>query len=329
MAVYHRTPYGICFTINNPTEADFQAAAEAVGKRGITYICWGNEVGESGTPHMQGYLQSTQKQHSRLRQAFNKAPHFEMANAESGPRVQEPYMNDKGKMVYTAIGYCMKDGDFHEYGVKTDLKPVTKGQRSDIQAIQIAIADGKTYDEICDEHFETAARYSKFINERVQARDSHRQLAALREQFETAVLRRWQRELLTYVTGVPDARKIKWIWESVGQTGKSWMATYLGAMHGTTVLTAGKKADLIFIYTQKPTSIVIFDLSRTQEPPEERKSFLDGVYSLAEDMKNGRLVNTKYNSKCVFFAPPHVVFFANWAPDMSRWSADRYDIVEL
>ena len=39
------------------------------------------------------------------------------------------------------------------------------------------------------------------------------------------------------------------------------MATYLGAMHGTTILTAGnsagKKVDMAYIYAQKPTPICI------------------------------------------------------------------------
>ena len=35
------------------------------------------------------------------------------------------------------------------------------------------------------------------------------------------------------------------------------MATYLGAMHGATILTAGKKVDMAYIYAQKPTPICI------------------------------------------------------------------------
>ena len=225
MAQYHRTPYGITFTINNPTERDFQMAAEAVGKRGISYICWGNEVGEQGTPHMQGYLQSTQKQHSRLREAFNKAPHFEMARAASGPNELEA--NGTFGTPYTAIGYCMKGGDFVEFGVKTEIKAVTKGQRSDIKAIQEAIQRGETYDDICDAHFETAARFSKFIHERIQARDSGAQLEALRTQYANAALRRWQRELVSFVESDPHPRAIRWYWEGVGGRGSlGWPATW-------------------------------------------------------------------------------------------------------
>ena len=84
------------------------------------------------------------------------------------------------------------------------------------------------------------------------------------------------------------------------------------------------------VYAQKPTKIVLFDLSRTTETSEDsRKHYLDGIYSLAEDLKNGRIVSTKYESKTVFFPPPHVIFFANFEPDYTKWSEDRYFVTKL
>ena len=171
---------------------------------------------------------------------------------------------------------------------------------------------------------------SKFIKERVQARDSTKQLDSLKERFASSVLKPWQRDLMDVVTEEACPRKIHWLWETQGNVGKSYMASYLGALHGATVLTAGKKVDLAYIYAQKPTKIVLFDLSRTTETSEDsRKHYLDGIYSLAEDLKNGRIVSTKYESKTVFFPPPHVIFFANFEPDYTKWSEDRYFVTKL
>jgi hypothetical protein len=227
-----------------------------------------------------------------------------------------------------AADYCRKDGNFWEVGVEKAMG--RKGARSDLVAVKEAIAKGDTYDAICDEHFNVASRCSKFIKERVQARDSGKQQDSLRELYGSAVMRPWQQRLLDTVTEEEaDPRQILWLWEDSGNVGKSWMANYLGAIHGASLLTSGKKVDMAYIFAQAPSKIVVFDLSRTQEATEERKHILDGIYSLAEDLKNGRVVSTKYESKTVFFRPPHVVFFANFEPDRTKWSKDRYKVINL
>jgi len=127
----------------------------------------------------------------------------------------------------------------------------------------------------------------------------------------------------------PHARQITWIWSSAGNTGKSTMATYLGALKEACVLETAKKQDLAYIFAQKPAKIVVFDLSRTLAPDDDGRSKLDHLYALAESLKNGHLVSTKYQSASLYFARPHVVFFANFGPDMTKWSADRYVVREI
>jgi hypothetical protein len=79
---------------------------------------------------------------------------------------------------------------------------------------------------------------------------------------------------------------------------------------------------------QKPTKIVMIDLSRTSAPVDG-KDYLGGMYSLCEHLKNGVLMSTKYESMSVQFAVPHVIIFANWEPDYTKWSPDRYDVTNL
>jgi hypothetical protein len=50
---------------------------------------------------------------------------------------------------------------------------------------------------------------------------------------------------------------------------------------------------------------------------------------LAEELKNGILVSGKYESKTVVFKVPHVIFFANFEPDMTKWSSDRYFVKNI
>lgn len=299
-------------TLNNYRPEDVAVLRTPNSK--LRYIIVGHEVGEQGTPHLQIYFQLEKQAKLTTIKGWGgpwSRMHFEAARGTDSE----------------AADYCKKDGNFFELGERRQMG--RKGARNDLEAVKQAIDRGESYDEICETHFQQAAAFSKFIKERVQARESKQQLDSLREHYEQSALRPWQQQLKDDVLSAPDPRKILWLWENTGNVGKSWMANYLGAVHGATILTSGKKVDMAYIYAQKPTAIVIFDLSRTQEHSEERKHHLDGVYSLAEDLKNGRVVSTKYESKTIFFRPPHVIFFANFEPDMTKWSSDRYAVVNL
>jgi len=302
-----------CCTLNNYTPEE--VAVLRNGRQDIGYFIAGHEIGESGTPHLQIYFQLTRQVKITT---MHRWPGWERMAHITPARGTDVEASD----------YCKKDGNYWEIGNRKQMG--RKGARNDLEDVKRAIDEGLTYDEICETHFQQAASFNRFIRERVQARDTQKQLDSLKERYESSLLRPWQAALLDVVEEDPNPRAIHWIWENTGNVGKSWMANYLGCLKGATILTAGKKVDMAYIYAQKPTNIVIFDLSRTTETTEEqRKHFLDGIYSLAEDLKNGRVVSTKYESKTVFFSPPHVVFFANFPPDMTKWSADRYLIQEL
>ena len=312
--------YGICYTLHDYTPAQVLNIQGAIGKCGIAYICFGRETCPStGRKHLQGYLQSTQKKFDRMKTAFaTPTMHLEAAKGSD----QQNY------------NYCSKDGDVWETGRRESLAAVKKGQRSDVEAVKKAVDEGKSYDEICDEHFETASRINKFIKERVQARDSGKLLNSLKERFESSELRPWQQALKDICLETPCPRKIHWVWEETGNAGKSWMAKYLVATMDACYLSFGKKTDLTYIYATNPKPIVCINLSRTTAPTTDehersKKSFLDGLYSLAEDLKDGILVSTKYESRTVLFDVPHVIFFANFEPDYTKWSADRYNVIGL
>lgn len=63
--------YGFVWTLNNYTPEDILRIIDSLGQRNISYIYYGRGVAPSkGTPHLQGYMQSTQKQYERLQLAF-------------------------------------------------------------------------------------------------------------------------------------------------------------------------------------------------------------------------------------------------------------------
>ncbi len=105
-----------------------------------------------------------------------------------------------------------------------------------------------------------------------------------------------------------------------GNQGKSWMASYLSTI-GAFIVTNGKMADIAHAYNHE--KIVIFDLARTQADK------LDHVYQLMESFKNGRIFSPKYESVVKTFSPCHVIAFANFIPDHSKLSQDRWLVKTL
>lgn len=91
-----------CFTLNNFTDEEEQECEEWVAESHATYLCVGKEVGESGTPHLQGYVQWTARRRLAFcKERFTRA-HWEVSRAKDPAAAQT---------------YCQKDGNYQEYGV--------------------------------------------------------------------------------------------------------------------------------------------------------------------------------------------------------------------
>jgi len=95
-----------CFTINNYTEQDVQNILCTECK----YVCFGKEIGESGTPHLQGYICFQNARHFNALKKVHATAHWEVA---------------KG-LPSQAKAYCQKDGDFYEVGI-CPVDPSSKG----------------------------------------------------------------------------------------------------------------------------------------------------------------------------------------------------------
>lgn len=128
-----------CFTINNPeTEPVFDPET-------MQYLLFGRETGESGTPHLQGYVVfKTRKRLTALKKIWPTA-HFEHA---------------KGTPDHN-YAYCTKDGDFAEFGEKP---VINQGKRSDLEALHETIKTGAGLPAIAEEHFGSFCRYHKAID---------------------------------------------------------------------------------------------------------------------------------------------------------------------
>lgn len=67
-----------------------------------------------------------------------------------------------------------------------------------------------------------------------------------------------------------------------------------------------------------PLELVVIDIPRCNENKVS--------YQAIEDLKNGMLFSTKYESAMCVFDAPHVLVFANFPPERAKLSADRWDV---
>lgn len=143
------------------------------------------------------------------------------------------------------------------------------------------------------------------------------------------VLRPWQLAVERLHQEKPDDRKIFWFWDPDGKTGKSTFIRYMKIKYPKQVFCMGGKAsDMKFMIIKKLEDeqmevpyMMFIDITRSQEA---RISY-QGI----EEIKNGLFFSGKYESSDIVLPHPHVFCFANFRPDTSTLSADRWEIINL
>jgi hypothetical protein len=286
----------VCFTVNNP-------AGKLTWPDFVSYGVYQLERGENGTLHWQGYAELSRPVRLTVLKKWLQSAHFEKRH---GSDVQ-------------ARDYCMKrdetyvDGPW-EHGTFVPSAN-TQGKRNDIQAVIEAVDGGASRMEIYREHGGVAARHPRYVDSLLQFRAAAR--APKLPPF--VALYGWQDGVMDMIAEPPNDREILWVFDAFGNSGKTYLARYLRQEHGAFYCNGGKGVDICYAYDCEP--IVIFDYVR------DAKDFVN--YGVIEQLKNGILTSSKYESRTKIFATPHVIVFANFAPDSSKFSVDRLHIVEL
>lgn len=194
--------------------------------------------------------------------------------------------------------------------------PPGQGARSDLRAVQQAIVGGATTWDLMNEHSGVMARHRNYVAE-------YHELFQARQLQMTPFLARegWQQGLMDILEGFPSRRTILWYCDSVGNVGKSYFADHYGD-HRSCVVNGGTHSDIFHLLAGTlPKDVVFFDY-----PREKEGNF---PYSVLEQLKNGRFTSGKYQSRAVRFRVPHVVVFANFYPDTTKMSQDRWMIKDL
>jgi hypothetical protein len=283
-----------CFTLNNYTDDSIEFIASNADC--FEYLIYGKEVGESGTPHLQGFVSF--KSRVRRNHCVEKIgqAHFTVA-----------------RHVDNSIEYCKKDSDYTEFGVRSLGR--TAG-RTDLDDFKKAVLNGCTDMKVIRNDFsEVVAKYPKFVSDFVNDHMPTRNI-------EFHPLREWQESLYGELILPPNKRTIYFVIDTVGNAGKSWFAHYYCHIHDNgQVLLPGKKADMS--YALHVSTRVLF----VDAPRSKQGDFIQ--YDFLEDVKNGYIFSSKYESRMKTIGDCHVVVLMNEQPDMSKLSADRYKIIKV
>lgn len=282
---------GVCITINNYTDGEQEDLRALCAS--ASYAVFGRETGESGTPHLQGYIHFKQPRAlSALKKVLPRA-HLEIARGT-------PEDNRR---------YCTKDNDFEEFG-----ELPKQGKRNEIAALREAIKAGERNPKRLRDQYDAACRHPHLMRQLLI--DNMPKPAT-----PSIVLRPWQAQVIELVRGPPEDRKIHFYVDSTGNAGKSTFATYLESLFDDVqVIKPGRYPDMAFELIDS-TRILIMDC------PRSRTELIQ--YNFLEDVKDGRVTNSKYESYQKRLGPCHVLVFMNEYPDSTKLSVDRVKVHEV
>ena len=288
-----------CFTLNNWEPLD-ETRISALADN-CKYLVYGRETGDSGTPHLQGFV------------IFNNSVSFTAAKSRLGDACHIERARGTSEQ---AAAYCKKDGDFVEFGELT-LQP---GKRSDWDAykewvVERGVVPSKV--EIVREWPSLWARYRKACIEYAEA------LCPPPALTDTEPRLGWQTRVSGIMAAPPIDRQIVFVVDKEGNSGKSWMCRYALTKwpEKTQVMRIGKRDDMAHVVDIDKTLFLV-------DVPREQMMYLQ--YSVLESLKDRMIFSPKYESALkILREVPTVIVFSNEEPDYEKLTSDRYKVIEV
>lgn len=192
-----------CFTLNNYKDSDVQILEGDLSGT-FTYWCFGKEVGEMLTPHLQGYFEFPNAQRMRISAAKSRWDALGLSSAHLAIA--------KGTAQHN-IDYCSKEGQFHEGGTR----PKGKGKRTDLDVVCDAIANGSSMPQLIESFPSQVVKFRGGIEFLIQAQQPRRR-------FKTEV---W------WLYGPTGSGKSRWAWSQdemsyMKVSSHKWWNGYIG-----------------------------------------------------------------------------------------------------
>ena len=305
MSIMNSQLRNIMFTLNNPS-AELYPGPLPWKPDLVLFATYQLERGEqNGTLHLQGYIELKRKMRPStlvVHHPFLRGAHFEK---RMGTQAQ-------------AVAYCNKEATREPNGGPWTFGEAfndERGTRTDLNGVKDAMKEGMCLDDVYDHHAEIAAKYPRFVEYWTRRYTESKTTRVLdiepRNEFQTV--------LLDFLAEEPHDRHILWFFDSRGGAGKTFMAKHMVDSMGAFYTNGGKQADITYAY--KGQRVAVFDFVR------DSAKYVN--YGVIEQIKNGIMFNSKYESCMKRFDIPHVVVFANFLPVKGKFSEDRYQVCDI
>lgn len=296
----------VCFTLNNPTEEECNALKQQLegpfGTR-LEYAIVGKEVGSQGTRHLQGFLHAKT---STLRAKDGLVTRWKsMIPSLKRAHLENAYGSD-----LDSEKYCSKEEDL----LCTVGQPLSKASSPFAQMFAV-----RSIEEAVETDPELALKYMFQIKNIVKdnlLKDCLTHLPTIQS------LRPWQKKTLDLLEAQND-RQILFILDPEGGKGKSTLAKHLMASGRAFMTRGGKITDIAHAWTKAPEhDIVIFDMARCTGPEY-------WPYMFMEQLKDGIIFTSKYDSATVVTSSKKIVVFCNEEPNRDKLTKDRYILYKI
>lgn len=142
--------------------------------------------------------------------------------------------------------------------------------------------------------------------------------------------RPWQRKLADLVNFSKSDRKIYWVVDPQGNSGKSLFCKHMKALDPKNTVslnridTPANMTNLFLQFHQSGNSLkkVLIDIPRAYHPTTD-------FYIFIEDIKTGSMISTKYMGGELVFENHLTIVFSNIPPQRNMWTEDRLQVISL
>lgn len=157
MAHPHSMALNWAFTINNPEqELDHLSSVPE-----ISYAVWQLEIGESGTPHYQGYLNLSIRARMQKVKKMLCCLDAHLEVCKGSPSQNRAYCTKRDTRI----------GDVYEIGI---FPQTSQGTRTDLSAVHISLKNGINARDFCNEYFDLWVRYPTLVQNYQSAQSQER-----------------------------------------------------------------------------------------------------------------------------------------------------------